>query len=233
MKIIIRVKRPQTDQKAKDDDENKKKRKKKWRTIIFYIPTVNTNWSRLWWTWSNSHYARSSSPSHYNPTCRPAAWPRPYSLVSRWQFWHVHIALLLYRRTCRHGCGIILHRPERKVPPDWNGADSLRYSHDFFCCWCSLNCERVLQRNLLSLQQCWIVYLHWDRGPLSAQLLCYLPPRSLFELEHPTVLSLFLQQRRAARRAGLTLCACFQRNVTPKIWLTVAYYRVRVWVVVW
>lgn len=28
MKIIIRVKRPQTDQKAKDDDENKKKEKR-------------------------------------------------------------------------------------------------------------------------------------------------------------------------------------------------------------
>lgn len=29
MKIIIRVKRPQTDQKAKDDDENKKKKEKR------------------------------------------------------------------------------------------------------------------------------------------------------------------------------------------------------------
>lgn len=142
-----------------------------------------------------------------------------HSLVSRWQFWHVHIALdLLYGRTCRNGCGIILHSPERKVPPDWNGANSLRYSHDFFCCWCSLNCEWVLQQNLFSLQQCWIVYLHWDRGPLSARLLCYLPPRSLFELEHRTVLSIppAAEGGTASRGKALRVCG-LNHSLCPDI----------------
>lgn len=36
MKIIIRIKRPQTDQKAKDDDENKKKKKEMTHDNILY-----------------------------------------------------------------------------------------------------------------------------------------------------------------------------------------------------